>query len=176
MDLWEKAKKAIPAGLGFLVNAIAPGTGGFAASLISDVLGCDDTPEGIETALVNITPEQTVGLRKAVMAHKERLIELAHLNEKMYLEDKGNARQRQVDSERATGKRDINLYIIAWTVIIGFFGLVGFLIFFTIPPANLGPVNQLFGAIAAGFGMILSYFFGSSKSSSDKTAMMVNKK
>jgi hypothetical protein len=41
-----------------------------------------------------------------------------------------------------------------------------------IPAASVGPINQLFGALAAGFGLVLGYFFGTSKSSHDKTALL----
>jgi hypothetical protein len=36
----------------------------------------------------------------------------------------------------------------------------------------VGPLNQLLGALSAGFGMVLSYFFGTSKSSKDKNALI----
>jgi hypothetical protein len=49
-----------------------------------------------------------------------------------------------------------------------FFALVGMLMWVVLPDANVGPINQLFGAMATGFGMVLQYFFGSSKGSSDK--------
>jgi hypothetical protein len=47
------------------------------------------------------------------------------------------------------------------------------LIFVVLPESNVGPVNQLFGAMATRFGMVFQYFFGSSKGSADKTAAMM---
>ena len=76
---------------------------------------------------------------------------------------------------RATGSRDINLYVLAWTVVVGFFGLVALLMFVALPSGAAGYINQLFGAMAAGFGMVLSYFFGTNKSSSEKTRMLAQK-
>jgi len=73
---------------------------------------------------------------------------------------RADARAREVSIIKATGKRDVNLYVLAWIVVIGFFALVGILIWATLPQANIGPVNQLFGAMATGFGMVLQYFFG----------------
>ena len=57
-----------------------------------------------------------------------------------------------------------------------FFALVGLLMFVVLPEANVGPVNQLFGAMDAGFGMVLQYFFGSSKGSAEKTAAIIELK
>ncbi len=81
-----------------------------------------------------------------------------------------------MESEKATGKRDMNLYVLAWMVVGLFFALVGLLMFVVLPEANVGPVNQLFGAMATGFGMVLQYFFGSSKGSADKTAAIIELK
>ena len=50
--------------------------------------------------------------------------------------------------------------------------MTGMMYFRPIPEAAIGPINQLFGALAAGFGLVLGYFFGSSKSSTDKTKLM----
>lgn len=176
MDIWESVKKIIPSGLGFLANAILPGSGGFAASLISDAIGCEKTPEAIESGLKQATPEQISKLREMAFKHEEKLVELAIEQEKAYIHDVQNARLRETEVVKATGKKDWNLYLLAWTVIAGFFGLVSFMIFYKIPGENIGPVNQLFGAIAAGFGVVLAYFFGSSKSSADKNALIANQK
>jgi len=107
------------------------------------------------------------------MAHKIEIQELVLEEERMYLQERADARARQVETEKATGKRDINLYVLAWMVVGLFFTLVGLLMFVVLPEANVGPVNQLFGAMATGFGMVLQYFFGSSKGSADKTAAMM---
>ena len=93
----------------------------------------------------------------------------------MHFQDVASARKREVDTTEATGKRDINLYILAWTVVVLFFALVATLMFIDLGE-NTGPVNQLFGAIAVGFGTVLQYFFGSSKSSNEKTALLAANK
>ena len=73
-------------------------------------------------------------------------------------------------------KSEKNLYFLAWVVVIGFFVLTGMMMRTTMPPENVGPVNQLFGALAAGFGVVLAYFFGSSKGSAEKNALLAGKK
>ena len=93
--------------------------------------------------------------------------------EQSRLADIQDARGREKAIVQATGKRDINQYVLAWLVVGLFFLLVGILMFVNLPVSNVGPINQLFGAMATGFGMVLSYYFGSSKGSADKTATMV---
>ena len=110
------------------------------------------------------------------MAHKVEIQKLILEEDRMYSNDRADARSRQVQSEKATGKRDVNLYVLAWMVAGLFFDLVGMLMWVVLPEANVGPVNQPFGAMAKGFGMVLQYFFVSSKGSADKTAAIMELK
>jgi len=147
--------------------------GGLVAKLIGSALGQDPdnmTAEDFMTALSN--PETLVKLREIESNHALALQNIALQAEGMRLADVASARSMNVETTKATGKRDVNIYILAWLVVVLFFALTGIMMFKIIPDANQGPVNQLFGAIAAGFGMVLSYFFGSSKSSTDKTALL----
>ena len=145
MDLWDGVKKGLSTVAPLLANAVLPGSGGVVGSLVSGVLGCDNKPEAITTALTNATPEQKVALIKIQNTHEENLVKLASENDKIYLQDVQQARDREIAIVKATGKRDYNLYILAWTVIVGFFLLVYFMMYVTLPEKNIGPVNQLFG-------------------------------
>ena len=175
-DLWKSVKGIVGKVAPVLGNAIVPGAGGIAGTLISNVLGCDNDPMAIEKALVNATPEQITKLKEIETKHEERLIELGIENDKLYVQDTQNARQREIEIVKATGKRDYNLYILAWTVIFGFFLLCGFLMYRPLPQGSSDVVYMLFGGLNIGFGTVLQYFFGSSKSSSDKTKLIVSKK
>jgi uncharacterized membrane-anchored protein YitT (DUF2179 family) len=76
---------------------------------------------------------------------------------------------------KATGKRDYNLYILAWTVVVGFFGLCAALLFKAIPDGQNDIVYVLFGGLVTGFSTVLAYFFGSSKGSADKTKFLAGR-
>jgi hypothetical protein len=178
MDIdWKTVgRKLAHVGLPLLGTALGGPAGGAAGALIASVLGKDPsaiTTDDVTAAIVN--PELMVKFREIESNHEIRLQELILQGEQMRFQDVASARKREVDTTEATGKRDINLYVLAWTVVVLFFALVGTLMFIDLG-VNTGPVNQLFGAIAVGFGTVLQYFFGSSKSSSDKTALLaVNK-
>lgn len=176
MDLGDLGKKIAGKGLRLLANVI-PG-GGIVMDLVADALGTDPTPDAIAKA-IDEDPAAALKLAELQARHKERLEELsldrARLGveeEKARLADVQNARLREMNITATTGQRDINLYVLAWTVIIGFFALMTLLIFRPLPPGAEGYVNQLFGTLGTGFGLVLGYFFGSSKSSSDKTALL----
>jgi len=53
--------------------------------------------------------------------------------------------------------------------VLGFFGLIGALMFVEIPTKQSEVMFMLFGTLSAGFGAVIQYFFGSSKGSSEKT-------
>jgi len=113
------------------------------------------------------------------MQHREELqslsLEMARIDfeqDKAYLSDKGSARNREIEIVKATGRRDVNQYILAWTVVAAFFILTGILIYKPLSQDATGYINQLFGAMATGFGLVLSYFFGSSRGSAAKQDML----
>ena len=73
-------------------------------------------------------------------------------------------------------KKNVMLYSLAIVVVVGFFVLTGTLLWVPLPDGSPEAIFMLFGALATGFGTVLQYFFGSSKSSADKTELMNGKK
>lgn len=57
---------------------------------------------------------------------------------------------------------DWKLYLLATVILSGFFAAVGGLYFIKLPQENVSAVNQLLGALQAGFGGIITYFFAGS--------------
>lgn len=131
-------------------------------------LGDSAKPEEVLSA-ISADPEIRL---KAMIAENDFKVKMkqAELDEtKAYLEDVQSARLRQSQVEKVTGRRDTNLYMLAWTIIFGFFGLMCILLFVKIPEDSTGVIFMLFGALSASFGAVVSYFFGSSKGSADKS-------
>lgn len=62
--------------------------------------------------------------------------------------------------------------IIALTVVFSFIGVVVVWMFYPPKgdPGAIAVLNTLVGSLGTGFGMVLTYFFGSSKTSSSKDA------
>lgn len=174
-DIAKQVINAAPA----LGAALAPFTGGASAGVGIAVkalgsvfgLGEDATPEKIAQAIA-ADPDAHLKLVVAEQNYKLECKRMEGEAENARLADVQSARQADTEKTKVTGSRDINLYALAWMVVILFYVLVGMMIFRVVPDANLGPVNQLFGAMAAGFGMVLQFFFGSSKSSADKNEML----
>jgi len=177
-EIASVVKKYAPV-LGNVVGGFIPGAGavGTGISLIASAFGVEDEdpkPEQILKA-IQADPEAAIKLRKIEAENQQALASIALKQEEMRLQDVQGARQRQLAHEKITGSSDVNLYVLAWTVIGGFFGLMGLLCFRDLPTDSNGVVFLLFGSLATGFGQVLAYFFGSSKSSSDKTQLLTKK-
>lgn len=175
-DVAGKVGSAAPM-IGTILGGPVGGAIGGVVALIASALGLkagEVTPEKINSLLAT-DPQAAIRLAEIEATHKIDLQKLLIEAERIRLADVADARQREIRTTEATGKRDINLYVLAWLVVTLFFTLVGILIWATLPQENIGPVNQLFGAMAAGFGMVLQYFFGSSKGSADKNQYLVQR-
>lgn len=170
---WQDVGKAIGKTAPIIGTLLAPITGGASvavASLVSNLLGVDNTPTAVIDAL-KANPDKLLELQKYELDHKIELQKLQLADVTAHLQDVQSARQRQIEHEKVVGT-DINLYLLAWTIIVGFFALVATMIFVQLPSGSNEVIFMLFGSLAAGFGSVLTYFFGSSKSSSDKTLLM----
>lgn len=146
-------------------------------SLLAKTFGVTDeevTPEQLIKA-IELDPEAALKLKQFEMSHKTELERLVLENERIRLADVANAREREIQITQMTGKRDTNLYILAWTVVLGFFGLSVCLMKWPLPEGASEVVFVLFGAVATGFGTVLQYFFGSSRSSARKDVVLANR-
>jgi hypothetical protein len=71
---------------------------------------------------------------------------------------------------------NILFYIIALVVTLGFCTTLGLFIFRAVPEANNQALNITLGAFTAAFMTVVTYFFGSSKGSAEKTEALMNNK
>jgi hypothetical protein len=160
-------------GVGAPVAAAVAAVGALAKSF---GLPEDSSAEIVATKIMN-TADMTEIRLKFVQAENDFQLKQRDQELEIYrvqLADIQSARTAKTEGEKATGKRDTNLYALAWTVITCFFILMGILLFAKLEPAQNGVIFMLFGSLAAGFSQVLSFFFGSSKGSENKTDMIYN--
>jgi len=180
-DVGDKIADFAPM-LGSVVGSVVPGAGtvagGAAGAALKGVLGLfglgsKASPADVAKA-IDADPEAALKLKKMELEDGQHLREILYKTEIAYLADRQDARGRQVKSEQATGKKDTNLYLLAWLIVGGFFALCGALMFLQIDETATQAVFMLFGGLVSGFTGVVQYFFGSSKSSSDKTKMLAS--
>ena len=144
-----------------LATAIAGPAGGAAVGWLADKLGVDDaTVEGVTAALTG-NPDLTLKL-------KELDLEYA----KMDAQDRDSARQvyaAVATSEYATKLDKAVVPILALGTVALAFLFIGFLIFKDVPTDQQQMIIFALGFITSSAGQVLSFYFGSSQGSKDKT-------
>lgn len=176
MDVWEGVTNFLKKTVPIAANVFVPGAGGIVSSMISTVFGVDgDDPQAIEHAFNTASPEQIKALKEMAFKHEEKLIELATESEKIRLNDVQSARAMSSELVRITGKSDRNQIVMSWITIFGFFAVMGAILSNQAGIANNPVVLMMIGALITQTTQIYGYFFGSSKSSNDKTNILANK-
>ena len=166
-DIAGMVKTAAPMVGTAIGGPVGTAIGGAVSSLISAFgLAGDATADDVHAAITN-DPDAALKLKVAENDFALKVKQLENDDLKLTLADVQSARSRQVEHEKATGSSDVNLYVLAWVVVAGFF-IVMVLNMLT-PMSDNPALNLLIGALIGGFTMVLSYFFGSSKSSAEKS-------
>ena len=68
--------------------------------------------------------------------------------------------------------QDTNRYMLAWFFGAGYFAAIVLLVFFEVKEGSAQIVNIMLGSFGTAFGLAISYFFGSSEGSKEKTKLM----
>ena len=131
---------------------------------------------GIKMDGSELSDEQVAELKKFEMSNKVELEKLALANKQednrhlektteVVLGDKSNARSREVEVVKSTGKRDYALIALAAVIVIGFFAGLVSLVFVTLDKGSgtYELLYMMFGALVIKFGTVVDYFFGASE-------------
>lgn len=156
----------------------AIGTG---VKLLASLFGLKEeevTPDSIEQILLT-DPEAGLKLRQMELDNQADIRKCFLSMRSMELGDLASARAREVAVVQATGRKDLNLYIMAWVILGGFIGLIMALIVcqFTFGKTlqNDPLLTLLLGSLSTDAGMVVGYFYGSSKGSAEKTQLLAGK-
>ena len=144
-----------------LATAVAGPAGGLAVGWIADKLGIpDSTVEGVTAALTG-NPEMTMKL-------KELDLEYA----KLEVADRDSARKAYAavaTSEYSSALDKMVVPVLALGVVGLAFTLIGVLMFVNTPQDQQQIIIFALGFITSAAGQVLSFYFGSSQGSKDKT-------
>jgi hypothetical protein len=138
--------------------ALGGPVGGAAAGMLAEVLGCDPTPQKLNKALSQATPEQLAEIKKAELDFEVRMKELEV--DVFALETKDIQHARESFSEDWTARSIAILSILL-------FG--GYVFLVTLQPADdndLNVVNLVLGYLGGIVSSVVSFYFGASKSGS----------
>lgn len=148
-----------------------------AAGAVGKVLGVEVKPEEIEDRIASATakdPEIMLKLKEAEQQFQLQMTKLgfdsAEKIEAIQAEDRANARAREI------AVRDKIPAFLAIATTIGFFGLLGMLLYHEPPPSSKDILNIMVGVLGTAWVAMVTYYFGSSAGSAAKTSMMANGK
>ena len=141
---------------------------GIAADAIGAVFGEEETPNEARMAdlIENATPAELMKLKQIEGGLKIKMRELDIKEEDLVYADKDSARKmQQTTQSKMPG-------ILAIFLTIGFFGSMATMMFIEVPAANQALVYSMVGSLGAAWLGSMQFYFGTTKSSQNKTEMM----
>lgn len=137
--------------------------GGLAATALSAILGTPPTDDqAASAALVNATPDQLLAIKKAEQDFQVQMQTLGVSEDKLVFDDISNARAREV------ALKDNTPAILAYAISIGFFGVLGAMLWNGKPAVGGDALLVLLGSLGTAWSGIVSFYFGSSLGSAKK--------
>ncbi|MBI5591032.1 MAG: hypothetical protein HY881_11180 [Deltaproteobacteria bacterium] len=185
MDWKDIGKALVSQGLPVLGGLLGGPAGAVTGKVVAGLFDAD--PEKPETVMnaIQADAQAIAKLREFELTHQQKLQELQLEEAKSFLADIDSARKREVAVVAATGKGDKHLYILAYITTGAFFLLIFYLLHGVISSTHVpggedvitklkdNPLVMLIiGALISGFTQVLSYFFGSSQGSAEKSKII----
>lgn len=168
MKIGQKLKRFLGAAAPMLGSAVGGPFGGIAGRFIQDALGVDSDEAAL--ALVETDPEALLKLKGAEQAFLAHMEELGVEREKIAAGDRASAR------EMAAKTTLLPQIVLGAAYTVGYFAIL--FLYLTgrvqVDPAHEGQLSTLIGALGGAQLMILTFFFGSSAGSKEKTAKLGN--
>jgi hypothetical protein len=164
---WKQLAGPLVSAGGSILGGVIGGPAGavlgpMIGGVVADALGVPATPDAVGAALNQPGAAEKVAQVQAASGPAILSAQDA------YLADIASARIQTVELAKVGSKIAWSAPLISTLVVVGFLGLVGALLWRAIPDNQV--TMMLIGALSAGFQQVLSYWLGSSKGSSDKTA------
>ena len=148
-----------------IATALGGPLAGMAVSAISKAIGVDEAKVGDLIANNKLTAEQIAQVKIAEIELQKQAQELGLNFEKLEVEDRKSAREMQATT------RSMMPSILAGTVTVGFFGIMGMVFFNKIGSSNPA-ILMMLGSLGTAWTGIIAYYFGSSAGSQAKTDLL----
>lgn len=157
---FDKIKGVIGTVAPALGTALGGPLGSAAATMVADVLGCDPTPQKIEKALQQATPEQLAEIKKAELQFEARMKEL---DVDIYALE-----TQDIQDARRAFAQDWTAKIIAITMVFFFCGYIAMITIMPPEQNSMELINLVLGYMGGLVSAVVSYFFGSSQARDSK--------
>ena len=150
-----------------LATALGGPLAGMAVKAIGDAVGLQSpTVDTVSTALANATPDQLAAIKKADQDFAAKMKELDVKLEELDVGDRDSARKMQ------TSTRSMIPALLATLITLGFFGILIGIMSGHLTTADSPELLILLGALAASWGAVVNFYFGSSQQSHIQTRIL----
>jgi hypothetical protein len=166
VKLSDKAKAVISTVAPTLGTALAGPVGGAVGVILQQVFGTSDN-KTLEAAIAGANPEALLKLKQAENEFLVKMKELGITEDKLVYDDLASARSTYA------AVRDPLVAWIGGGTVVGFFVLV-FVVVSGEVKIDSAILGALIGYVSAKADQVLSFYFGSSKGSKEKTDALVN--
>lgn len=159
-----------------VATALGGPLAGVAVNFIADKLGLEEkTVEAVQAAISGATPEQLVQLKQIDADLQKYFAGLGIKLEEVAAADRASARDREVKSgDRLTPR------ILATVIVSGFLCTVWYVLSGQVQalkdPVAAGLIGTLIGYVSAKADQVVSYYFGSSAGSAEKSVLLARGK
>ena len=148
-----------------IATAMGGPLAGMAVSALSKAIGVDPDKVGDLISNNKLTAEQIAQVKIAEIELQKQAQEIGLNFEKLSVEDRKSAR----DMQAAT--RSIVPPALAAIVTVGFFGILGMMLFGKVDSGNPA-ILMMLGSLGTAWTGIIAYYFGSSAGSQAKTDLL----
>jgi hypothetical protein len=148
-----------------IATAMGGPLAGMAVTAISKAIGVDPDKVGDLISNNKLSAEQIAQVKIAEIELQKQANELGLNFEKLEVEDRKSARDMQATT------KSIVPPLLAGTVTVGFFGIMGMMFFNKIDSTNPA-ILMMLGSLGTAWTGIISYYFGSSAGSQAKTDLL----
>ncbi len=152
-----------------VATALGGPMAGMATKMLSEtLLGKPDAGKSeLSKAIMGASSEDMIKVRELENTFTLKMKEIGVDVYRLEVEDRKNA--------RANNKGDSTPAILGVVCFVGFFGILASLIFLTIPQTSQAALTVMLGSLGTIVVQIANYYWGSSKSSSDKNSIIAGR-
>ena len=152
-----------------IATAMGGPLAGMAVAAISKAIGVDEEKVGDLISNNKLTADQIAQVKIAEIELQKQANELGLNFEALAVDDRKSAREMQATT------RSIVPPLLAASVTVGFFAILGGMMFGKMSVADNTALTMMLGSLGTAWTGIIAYYFGSSAGSQAKTEMLGKK-
>lgn len=178
MSAWTSALNVVKTLAPTIATVLGGPLAGGAVTALESVFGITPTPSAstddrqstLAAAISGATPDQLAAMRKADQDYAVAMAQAGFKDTEtlagLAVQDRASARAMQISTKSWTAP------FLALFVTLGFFGVLGVMMFYTLPQATHDALMLMLGSLGTAWTGVIAYYFGSSAGSDRKTELL----